>query len=324
MACLSWHLMSRYAVIGGAGFIGSHFVDRLMLDGYQVKVIDNLCSGTLSRIKQHLNHANFDFKNLDVEDTARLTHELKGIDVVIHLASNPDIARAAMEPRIDFVQGTVLTESVIEASRNAGVKQILYASGSGVYGDVGSEVLKEESAIKPISTYGASKAAGEHLLQAYAHMFGIKSLAFRFANVVGPRQTHGVGYDFLNRLEKDPGRLHILGNGKQSKSYVYVSDIVEGVLLASEKVSSNFDVFNISTSDFIDVNEIALIVMDELHINPKGVDMTYSGGDRGWKADVPVVRIDAKKIMDLGWSPNFTSYEATRESIRDMINSKYS
>ena len=315
--------MSRYAVIGGAGFIGSHFVDRLMLDGYQVKVLDNLCSGTLSRIKQHLNHGNFDFKNLDVEDTAQLAHELKGIDVLIHLASNPDIARAAIEPRIDFVQGTVLTESILEAARASGVNQILYASGSGVYGDVGSELLNEGSPIKPISTYGASKAAGEHLLQAYSYMFGIRSLAFRFANVVGSRQTHGVGYDFLNRLGNDPSHLHILGNGKQSKSYVHVSDIVRGVLLASEKAYSDFDVFNISTSDFVDVNEIARIVMNELKIDPQTVDITYSGGDRGWKADVPVVRINAKKIVGLGWLPTFTSREAIRESIKEMINTKF-
>ena len=315
--------MSKYAVIGGAGFIGSHFVDHLMTHDHHVKVIDNLCSGTKSRIEHHLSSINFEFKNLDVEDTASLARELKNVDVVVHLASNPDIARAATDPRIDFVQGTVLTESVVEAARISGVNLILYASGSGVYGDVGSEFLREESAISPISTYGASKAAGEHLLQAYSHMFGIKSLAFRFANVVGSRQTHGVGYDFLNRLETDPGRLHILGNGKQSKSYVHVSDIVRGVLLASEKVSSDFAVFNISTSDFIEVNEIAFIVMEELQIDPKGVNVTYSGGDRGWKADVPVVRIDARKIAELGWFPKFTSHEAIRESIREMIDSKY-
>jgi UDP-glucose 4-epimerase len=315
--------MSKYAVIGGAGFIGSHFVDDLIFRGKHVKVIDNLCSGTMSRIEQHLNRREFDFKNLNVEDTVALANELKDIDVVIHLASNPDIARAATDPRIDFIQGTVLTESVLEAARNSRVNRILYASGSGVYGDVGAELLNEDSPIKPISTYGASKAAGELMLQAYSYMFGIRSLAFRFANVVGSRQTHGVGYDFLNRLEKDPDRLHILGNGKQSKSYVHVSDIVRGVLLASEKVASDFDVFNISTQDFVNVNEIALIVMDELKLDPRSVELSYSGGDRGWKADVPVVRIDAKKIVNLGWSPNFNSHEAIRESIKEMIKSKY-
>jgi UDP-glucose 4-epimerase len=315
--------LSKYAVIGGAGFIGSHFVDHLISHDHQVKVIDNLCSGTISRIEQHSNSNNFEFHHMNIEDTPSLARALKDIDFVIHLASNPDIARAATDPRIDFIQGTVLTESVLEAARVSGVSKILYASGSGVYGDVGSELLKEESEIKPISTYGASKAAGEHLLQAYSHMFGIKCLAFRFANVVGSRQTHGVGYDFLNNLEKDPSCLHILGNGKQSKSYVHVSDIVRGVLLASEKVDSDFDVFNISTTDFVNVNEIALIVMDQLAIDPKSVEITYSGGDRGWKADVPVVRIDARKICNLGWIPKFNSYQALQDSIREMISSKY-
>ena len=188
---------------------------------------------------------------------------------------------------------------------------------------MGSELLSEDSPIKPISTYGASKAAGEHLLEAYSHMFGIKSLAFRFANVVGSRQTHGVGYDFLNRLTLDSSHLHILGNGKQSKSYVHVTDIVRGVLLASDKTCLDFDVFNISTPDFINVDEIANIVMEELQIDSQSVKITYSGGDRGWKADVPVVRINAGKILDLGWSPKFSSQEAIRESIREMIQSKY-
>jgi len=315
--------MSNFAVIGGAGFIGSHFVDHLIMTGHSVKVIDNLCSGTLSRIEHHLPNPDFDFKKMDIEVTSDLVQELKNIDVIIHLASNPDIARAATDPRIDFVQGTVLTESVLEAARESKVKRILYASGSGVYGDVGSEILSEDSPINPISTYGASKAAGEHLLQAYSHMFGIKSLAFRFANVVGSRQTHGVGYDFLNRLRLDSNHLHILGNGKQSKSYVHVTDIVRGVLLASDKTCLDFDVFNISTPDFINVDEIANIVMEELQINSQSVKITYSGGDRGWKADVPVVRINARKILDLGWSPRYTSEEAIRESIREMIQSKY-
>jgi UDP-glucose 4-epimerase len=310
-------------VIGGAGFIGSHFVDYLILNGHTVKVIDNLCSGTLSRIAHHLSHPKFEFKKMNVEDTSTLAQEFHGFDVLIHLASNPDIARAVTDPRIDFVQGTILTESVLEAARKSGVNNILYASGSGVYGDKGSEHLSEESPIKPISTYGASKAAGEHLLQAYSHMFGIRSLVFRFANVVGSRQTHGVGYDFLNRLENNPRQLHILGNGKQSKSYVHVSDIVEGVLLASDEEKSNFEIFNLSTPDFVDVDEIALMVINELQIDPQSVKITYSGGDRGWKADVPVVRLDARKIIKLGWNPKFNSREAIRESIRGMIQLKY-
>ena len=243
---------------------------------------------------------------------------MKGINVVIHLASNPDIAKAAREPRIDFMQGTVLTESVVEAARISGVETVLYASGSGVYGDAGDLVLTEESALKPISTYGASKLAGESLLASYAFMFGIKCLAFRFANVVGPKQTHGVGYDFIRRLKIDPTRLEILGDGLQSKSYIHVSDVVKAVLLADDSISEGFDVFNVSTNDQITVNEIALIAEKTLAIDPISVSHTFTGGDRGWKADVPVVKLSSDKIARLGWKPLLTSHEAIAESLRAM------
>jgi UDP-glucose 4-epimerase len=153
-------------------------------------------------------------------------------------------------------------------------------------------------------------------------MFGLNSIVFRFANVVGARQTHGVGFDFLNRLKNDQGNLHILGNGKQSKSYVHVSDIVEGVLLASNNVGSNFDVFNLSTPDFISVKEIADMVIEELKINQHEVSFTYSGGDRGWRADVPIVRLNSEKISRLGWTPRFNSSQAVRVSIQEMITEK--
>ena len=316
--------MTCYAVIGGAGFIGSHFVDTLIETGHTVKVIDNLCSGSLSRITQHLQASNFEFVEINVEDTSRLIEAINGAEIVIHLASNPDIARAAIDPRIDFVQGTVLTESVAEASRITGVRQVLYASGSGVYGDMGNEVLSETSPLRPISTYGASKASGELLLESYSYMFEMQSIAFRFANVVGARQTHGVGYDFVNRLQRDKQNLHILGNGEQSKSYVHVSDIVKGVLLASDKVQSRFDTFNISTPDYITVNEISEIALEELNIDKNEIQITYSGGDRGWRADVPVVRINSEKISKIGWLHSYNSQEAIRVSIRELLATQLS
>lgn len=310
--------MENFAVVGGAGFIGSHFVDRLLERGNRVTVIDNLCSGTISHISHHRSDSNFTFKNFDVTETQLLTDSFKNIDTVIHLASNPDIAKAAIDPRVDFIQGTVLTESVMEAARNANVKTVLYASGSGVYGDAGLEILDEDSPIRPISTYGASKAAGEFLLESYSYMFGIKSTAFRFANVVGSRQTHGVGFDFLNRLNSNPEELRILGNGLQSKSYVHVLDVVSAVLLAAEKRESAFEVFNISTEDFISVNDIAEIVFRELSIEKEYVNIVYSGGERGWKADVPIVRLASNKIRMLGWLPKYSSKLAMKASISEM------
>jgi UDP-glucose 4-epimerase len=312
--------MQTVLITGADGFIGSHFVGEL-LDRRSglVRVVDNLCSGTLDHIVDFRAHPDFEFHQFDVENSNLLAESMLGINTVIHLASNPDIAKAAREPRIDFTQGTVLTESIVEAARISGVKTILYASGSGVYGDGGTSVLTEDSPLKPISTYGASKLAGESLLASYSFMFGIKCLAFRFANVVGPKQTHGVGYDFLRRLKSDSTQLEILGDGLQSKSYIHVSDVVRAVLHAEDATKDGFDVFNISTPDQISVNEIAKVAEEVLCIDPDSVVHKYTGGDRGWKADVPIVKLSSDKILKLGWQPALNSHEAILASLRSMV-----
>jgi UDP-glucose 4-epimerase len=213
-----------------------------------------------------------------------------------------------------------LTESVVEAARLGGIEKILYASGSGVYGDAGLEVLNENSPLRPISTYGASKLAGESLLAAYAYMFNIQAIAFRFANVVGPRQTHGVGYDFIRKLKANPNELTILGNGKQDKSYVHVTDVVAAVLSLSNLYLPAFDVYNISTRDSLTVNEIASIVIEVLNINDSDVQINFTGGDRGWKADVPIVRLDPAKIESTGWAPKYTSKMAMYDAVKSMLD----
>lgn len=311
-------IKQRFAITGGAGFIGSHFTEELLNNGHSVLAIDNLCSGTKEHLKPFLSNKNFSFELLDVEDTEKLTRLLKNTDTVIHLASNPDIAKSVSEPRIDFTQGTALTESVAEASRRANVKNVLYASGSGVYGDAGDSILFENSELNPISTYGASKLAGEALLSSYSYMFGIKTLSFRFANVVGNMQTHGVGFDFLLKLKKDPSQLEILGNGNQSKSYVHVADVVSGVLTAFSKSAKLNDVFNVSTSDVLSVTEIAYLAIGVSGLDGNLVELKYTGGDRGWKADVPIVRLNSDKLSKLGWNAKFTSWSAMQNALSAM------
>jgi UDP-glucose 4-epimerase len=307
-------------VTGGAGFIGSQFVKRLIAKNKAVCVIDNFCSGTRDHLRDVINDHRLIIKELDVGTTSQLIAQTKNARVMIHLASNPDIAKAATEPRIDFIQGTVLTESVAEAARINCFQKIIYASGSGVYGDAGSTLLDENSPLLPISTYGASKLAGESILSAYAYMFGIQVIAFRFANVVGPNQTHGVGFDFINKLKLNQTQLQVLGDGNQDKSYVFVDDIVSAVLGCEDLELPSFEVYNISVNDSLTVNEIAVLAINALGLEIGNVKLNYTGGTRGWRADVPVVRLDSKKIRGTGWNPQYTSREAMIKSLRSMVN----
>jgi UDP-glucose 4-epimerase len=254
----------------------------------------------------------------DLKELAPLTKAIEGAEVVFHFASNPDIARAAREPDIDFWEGTYLTQNLLEAMRVAGVRRIIYASGSGVYGDTGTTPVAEDySPLEPISTYGASKLACEALLCAYCHMFELEGVAFRFANVVGPRQTHGVAYDFIRRLLRDPTRLEILGDGTQSKSYVHVDDILDALLLLNAQAWQGFEVFNVATEDYVTVRQIADLVAQQLSLT--GVEYTFTGGKRGWKGDVPVVRFDTTRLRGRGWTNQRTSVDALRDAIDSMI-----
>jgi UDP-glucose 4-epimerase len=239
---------------------------------------------------------------------------------VIHLASNPDISRAVTDPDIDFREGTQLTRDVLEAMRISGVPRILYASGSGVYGDLGTtEVSEDQGMLIPVSTYGASKLGGEALIASYCHMFGITGRAFRFANVVGPRQTHGVGFDFVRQLAANARVLRILGDGSQSKSYIWVGDVVNAVLSANEKSQNRFDVFNVGTGDYITVTEIAELAVEAMGLKPKFVGFEYTGGDRGWKGDVPIVRLNTNRIQNLGWRRSRSTRQALADSLRALI-----
>jgi UDP-glucose 4-epimerase len=310
------------AIVGGAGFIGSHLV-RLLLGRPEVErvtVFDNFSSGRRWHLEPFADDARLVVTVGEADDIEAMTEAFTDATAVVHLASNPDIAKAMTDPTVDFDQGTLLTHSVIEACRRAAVGLVLYASGSGVYGDLGElEAGEDHGPLIPVSTYGASKLAGEALLSSYAYMFGLRCRAFRFGNVVGPNQTHGVGFDFLRKLLDDPTRLEILGDGSQSKSYVHVDDVLAAVLLAGETGDEPFQVFNVATGDYITVTEIAGLAIDVLGLDPTTVSLDYTGGDRGWKGDVPVVRIATDRIRALGWANRYSSAEALQASMRSML-----
>jgi UDP-glucose 4-epimerase len=310
----------RYFIVGGAGFIGSHFADRLIAEGAAgVTLYDNFSSGRQWHYAHHLNDSRLRVVRGDAKDSCALQEAMKGHDTVIHLASNPDIARAITEPDIDFREGTFLTQQVVEAMRVTGTRCLLYASGSGVYGDLRElEIAEDHGPLLPVSTYGASKLAGEALISSYCSMFSMRACAFRFGNVVGPRQTHGVGFDFVRRLLADPIQLRILGDGSQSKSYIHVEDVVNAVLLAREKLSQPYEVYNVATGDYITVTEIAKLAAEVVGLAPATVRFDYSGGDRGWKGDVPVVRLNTDRIKSLGWICQRNSRMALRASMQSL------
>jgi UDP-glucose 4-epimerase len=312
----------RICVVGGAGFIGGHFVDRLLASDATegLTVYDNFSSGREWHLAAHRADSRLNVVRSDVRDLEALVAAVDGHDTVIHLASNPDIARAMTDPAVDFDQGTLLTHHVAEAARRGGAGLVLYASGSGVYGDLGeTEAAEDHGPMVPVSTYGASKLAGEALLASYAAMFGVTARAFRFGNVVGPRQTHGVGFDFIRRLLGDPLRLRILGDGQQSKSYIHVDDVIEAVLHAARLAAGAFAVFNVATGDYVTVTEIAGLAMDVAGLPAGSTQFEYTGGNRGWKGDVPVVRINTDRIRALGWKNQRTGRQALRASMESML-----
>jgi UDP-glucose 4-epimerase len=314
----------RVIIIGGAGFIGSHFTYVLLAEPSTTRLTlyDDFSSGQEWHYAEHAEDERLSVVRARAEDLEALCAAMAGHDLVIHLASNPDIAAAMTNPAIDFDRGTVLTNNVVESMRRTGVPRIAYASGSGVYGDLGElEATEDHGPMIPVSPYGASKLAGEALISSYAYMFGIRGFVFRFGNVVGRRQTHGVGFDFARRLRDDPTRLTVLGDGTQSKSYVLVGDVVAAVLRAVDAPDETpFTVFNVATGDYVTVREIVQIALEVLGLDPSAVTIEYGTEARGWKGDVPIVRLNTDRIRALGWAPSAGSAAALRTSMKAMLD----
>lgn len=314
---------TTYFIAGGAGFIGSHLVQHLLAEepDCRVTVYDNFSSGRRAHLEPVAQDPRLNVVAADLKDAAALAKAMTGAQIVYHFASNPDIARAATEPGVDFWEGTYLTHQLLEAARLTKVRLVLYASGSGVYGDAGRKRLAEDYPFKlPVSTYGASKLAGEALLCSYCHLFGIAGGSFRFANVVGPRQTHGVGFDFVRKLRANPRELEILGDGTQSKAYIDVTDVISALRLVERKQAGGYQYYNVATPDAVTVRAIADMAAAALGLS--GVRYRFTGGPRGWQGDVPVVRLHARKLRALGWRPRYSSAEALRRSLAAMAGSR--
>jgi|TARA_Y100000310_G_C20692191_1_gene823057 UDP-glucose 4-epimerase len=309
----------NYLLIGGAGFIGSHCA-RILANSTNniITIYDNFCVGREWHIADIADQDNVNVIKADIEHSSTLGMAMKDVDIVYHFAANADIAKAMSEPTIDFWQGTVLTQYVLEAMRKCGVSHMIFTSGSGVYGDLGDEpVIENRMARLPISPYGAAKLGSEALIASYSHMFGIQAIIYRFANVIGPYQTHGVGYDFVKQLLKNPSSLRIMGDGNQCKSYLYVDDVIDAITFFNNFDLPPINVFNVATNDYITVREIADIVVDELGLYNVSYDCT--GGTRGWKGDIPKVVFNTEKLREMGWSNNHTSADAMRLAVRSLI-----
>lgn len=306
-------------ITGGAGFIGSHLVERLLAeDSRHITVYDNLVSGRRKNIARHLNNGRLRFVQADLLDYDTLCQEMAGHDIVWHLGANTDIPGGNKVTDLDLKNCTAATRNVLEAMRANDIKKIIFSSTSCVYGDAPPVSLCETyGPLLPISLYGSAKLACEALISAYSHLFDIRALMFRFGNVVGARMGHGVIYDFIVKLRKNPRELEILGDGKQEKPFFLVEDCIDGMLHAFKHASAQYDIYNLGAENFTNVTRIGEIVAGETGL--KNVKFRYTGGKRGWPGDVPVVHLSIEKIKALGWRPGCSSDEAVRVATRRLL-----
>ncbi len=308
-------------VTGGAGFIGSHLVDTLIERGHTVTVYDNLSSGNTQFIQHHLKRPDFTFIKEDLLDLPEIKRALSDHDVVFHLAANPHVRLGETQTDLDLKQGVLATYNVLESMRLRGMKNIVFSSSSVVYGETTEDTLPETyGPTLPISFYGAAKLGAEGLISAFCGTFDFHAWIYRFANVVGHRSTHGVITDFVEKLQKNPKQLEILGDGKQQKPYLHVLDCVNAILYGFEHAHDNLNLFNISCDTNTTVTRIAQLVVEEMGL--KNVAFKYTGGKRGWKGDVPRFQLDATKINTLGWKAEYSSDEAVRKSIKEVLNKR--
>lgn len=308
----------KILVTGGAGFIGSHMCDALLANNHTVIVIDNLSLGRKENIEHMLDRSDFHFVFGDILDSATL-HELfktQSFDMVYHLAANSDIQKGGKDPDVDYNQTFNTTYNVLQCMKAYGVKKLFFASTSAIYGETSENLTEDFGPLQPVSNYGASKLASEAFISAFSASYNIQTWIARFPNVVGERFTHGVIYDFIARLKNDPKVLTVLGNGEQYKPYLYVKDLVDGILYICENSSDRLNVFNLGSESRTKVKDIARMVIEEIGYQS---EIMYTGGDRGWLGDVPEFRYDLKKIHALGWHAAHNSDDSVRLAIQKAL-----
>lgn len=304
-------------VTGGAGFIGSHLVDALVVQGEPVIVIDSLSAGSRDNLAGHLEAGRVNLLPYDLLGDG-WQQALEGAGRVCHLAADPDVRMSSVSPESQIRNNIIGTFRVLEAMRNGSASEILFTSTSTVYGDARVLPTPEDYApLEPISVYGASKLACEALIASYCHTYGMKAWVYRFANIIGSRSGHGVIPDFIGKLRKNHRELEILGDGAQSKSYLLVDECVEAMLFAAAHAKDRYNVFNIGSEDWVNVTTIAQIVCGELGL--RSVTYRYTGGSRGWVGDVPKMQLAIDRIKALGWSPKRGSRESVQEAVRAML-----
>ena len=309
----------KVLVAGGAGFIGSHLIDALLAEGNDVVCVDNFFIGTKENIAHLKNNAHFKFYEQDLTDLDKVLEIFKKeqVEYVFHLAANSDIQASAQSPMIEYKNTYSTTFILLECMRQCGVKKLFFASTSAVYGEqMGAEVSEEAVALKPISYYGGAKLGSEGIISSFAYMNDMSVLVFRFPNVIGPRLTHGVIFDFVKRLKADPSHLKILGDGRQSKPYIYVLDLVDAIMRFKD-APKGVTLYNVGVETQTSVTRIAEIVCEKMGLS--GIPFEYTGGRGGWKGDVPVFAYNLEKIHATGWTAHMTSDEAVAKTVEMVL-----
>ncbi len=306
-------------VTGGAGFIGSHLIDRLLTEENKVVAIDNLSLGNKHNIEHHLSNEKFNFVEGDILNKELLDtlFENNNFDFVFHLAANSDIARSHSDPTIDLNMTYMTTFCIVDAMRRYNVKKLMFASTSAIYGDAhGQEVKENFGPLFPTSHYGACKLASEGIIASFCENYDIQAFITRFPNVCGERTTHGILHDFVKKLKNNPNELEVLGNGQQAKPYLYVKDLIDAILFVIKHADNKINFYNLGVEGNTPVYKIAEMVINSMKLNAK---IRYTGGERGWVGDVPQFRYNLDKIHALGWKASLSSDEAVQKAINYIL-----